>query len=228
MNYSESFTPSGLLQPGTGQIVPPAQGTGKEIGIKTAWFGGEVAEHDLGIPRRPGEHRDAGLFHPGPDRQHCFLSSRRQGPNSEGGEAEIVWTPSSSLQLSANYTYMPTAEYLRVSRRASAGGAAISLHTQGAVESDAALCVRRTACLSGAYVGGWIHGQSVHQEVCSAATGSTASVFRAWCKPTLFFGYTFFEKLDARVNVKNIGNRGGYVMNNALSAQLHRDRSTLR
>jgi len=36
-NYSKSFTPSGLVQPGTTQVVPPAKGTGREFGVNLTY-----------------------------------------------------------------------------------------------------------------------------------------------------------------------------------------------
>lgn len=212
MNYSESFTPSGLLQPGTGQIVPPAQGTGKEIGIKTAWFDGEVAStisvfrDDLDNIATP-DYSTQG-------QTGSIVSYHLGGKGrTEGGEAEIVWTPSSSLQLSANYTYMPTAEYLAYPGVPQQVGLRF-----GSTPKEQWNLTGRYAFadgfLSGAYVGGWIHGQSSTKGVLGGDWQYSIRI-PSLVQADLFAGYTFFDKLEARVNVKNVGNRGGYVMNNA-------------
>jgi iron complex outermembrane recepter protein len=210
VNYSESFTPSGLLQPGTTQVVPPAEGVGREIGIKTAWFGGEVQStislfrDDLENIATP-DYSNQG--------QNGAIASYHLGGmgRSEGGEAEIIWTPSPALQVSANYTYMPTAKYLRYPGVPQQEG----LRFPSTPEQQWNLSARyefEDGMLSGLYMGGWVHGQS---ETRGTLNGDWKYGVRVpdLVQADAFFGYKF-KQLDTRLNVKNIGDRGGYVMNN--------------
>lgn len=210
VNYSESFTPSGLLQPGTTQVVPPAEGVGREIGIKTAWFGGEVQStislfrddlENIATPDYSNQGQDGTIVS-----YHLGGMGR-----SEGGEAEVIWTPSSALQVSANYTYMPTAKYLRYPGVPQQEG----LRFPSTPKQQWNLSARyqfEEGVLSGLYMGGWVHGQS---ETRGTLGGDWKYGVRVpdLVQADAFFGYKF-KQLDTRLNLKNIGDRGGYVMNN--------------
>lgn len=212
VNYSESFTPSGLLQPGTDDVVPPAQGVGKEIGIKTAWFGGKIAstisvfQDDLENIATP-DYSDQG--------QNGSIVTYHLGGKgrTEGAEAEIVWTPSASLQVSANYTYLPTAKYIDYPGVPQQ----IGLRFPSTPKEQWNLSGRyqfEEGALSGLYLGAWIHGQSETRGVMAGDWQYDIHI-PSLVQADAFLGYTFFGKLDARVNIKNVTSRDGYVMNNA-------------
>lgn len=209
-NYSESFTPSGLLQPGTTQVVPPKEGVGREIGIKTAWFGGEVQstiswfQDDLENIATP-DYSTQG-------QQGAIVSYHLGGKGrSEGAEAEVIWTPSAALQVSANYTYMPTAKYLAYPGVPQLEGTRFP-STPKQQWNLIANYQLEGGPLDGLYLGGWVHGQS-------ETRGSLGGDWKYGIEiPDLvqvdaFLGYKF-KQLDTKLNIKNIGDRGGYVMNN--------------
>lgn len=214
VNYSESFTPSGLVQPGTTEVVPPAEGTGREIGVKTAWFGGEVQStisvfrDDLDNIATP-DYSNQG--------QNGAIVSYHLGGKgrSEGAEAEVIWTPSSALQLSANYTYLPTAKFLAYPGVPQQEGLRFPSTPKEQWNLSARYAFEQ-GVLSGLYLGTWIHGQT-------ETRGTLGSDWKYdvhipdLVQADVFLGYSY-KKLDARINVKNIGDRGGYVMNNVFLA----------
>lgn len=206
VNYSESFTPSGLVQPGTDQVVPPAQGVGKEIGVKTAWFGGAVTStvsvfrDELDNIATPDySNQGAG----GLVEYHLGGKGR-----VEGAEAEVIWTPSEAVQLSANYTYLPTAKYLAYPGVPAQVGLRFPSTPKHAWNLNA-----RYDFASGAYLGGWIHGQSETRGVIAADWHYDIRI-PDLVQVDAFLGYTY-KKLDARLNIKNVTDRDSYVMNNA-------------
>lgn len=214
VNYSESFTPSGLVQPGTTQVVPPAEGTGREVGIKTAWFGGAVQStisvfrddlDNIATPDYSTQGQTGAIV-----AYHLGGKGR-----SEGAEAEIIWTPSTALQVSANYTYLPTAKYLAYPGVPQQEG----LRFPSTPENQWNLSARyefESGLLSGLYLGAWIHGQSWTR-------GTLGSDWKYDVRiPDLIeanavCGYAY-KNVEAQLNIKNIGDRGGYVMNNVLLA----------
>lgn len=214
VNYSESFTPSGLLQPGTTQVVPPQEGVGKEIGIKTAWFGGEV-QSTISLFRDDLENI-ATPDYSTQGQQGAIVSYHLGGMGrSEGGEAEVIWTPNAALQVSANYTYMPTAEYLRYP----GVPAQVGLRFGSTPEQAWNLSARyelQGGPLTGLYMGGWVHGQSETRGTLGG-DWKYAIEIPDLVQADVFLGYTF-KRLESRLNIKNIGDRGGYVMNNIFQA----------
>lgn len=213
-NYSESFTPVGLVDPNTTQIVPPSKGTGKELGIKTAWFGGKLTG-TLSVFR--DELRDI----PTPDYSQqgqigVPLYHLGGVGRVQGGEAEAVWTPDRSFQIAANYTYLPTAKYVEYPNVPQQVG----LRFPSTPRHAANLSVRygfTHGPLEGGYLGGWLHTQSATRGVL-AGDWQYGIRIPAQTDLDLFFGYAF-KRLDVRVNVKNALNRDGYVPNNAFLPQ---------
>ena len=213
-NYSESFTPVGLIDPNTTQIVPPSKGTGKELGIKTAWFGGKLTS-TLSVFR--DELRDI----PTPD----YSQQGQLGVplyhlggvgRVEGVEAEAVWTPNKSFQIAANYTFLPTAKYVEYPNVPQQVG----LRFPSTPRHAANLSVRygfTSGPLDGGYLGGWLHTQSETRGVL-AGDWQYGVRIPPQTDLDLFLGYVF-KKLDVRLNVKNALNRDGYVPNNAFLPQ---------
>lgn len=213
-NYSESFTPSGLVQPGTTQVVPPQKGVGKEIGIKTAWFGGKLASTfsyfndrltNIATPDY-SQQGNGGLaiYHLG------------GAGRSEGGEAEVVWTPNNSFQISANYTYLPVARYTSYPNVPQQQG----LRFPSTPRHTFNLTTRYTFTqgpLAGAYLGGWLHTQSSTRGVL-AADWQYNVVIPTQTDVEAFVGKSFGQ-LELRLNVKNLLNRQGYLPNNAFQPQ---------
>ncbi len=210
MNYSESFTPSGLVQPGSDEVVPPAQGVGKEIGIKTAWFDGAVTStvsvfrDELDNIATPDySNQGAG----GLVEYHLGGKGR-----VEGAEAEIIWTASDALQIAANYTYLPTAKYLAYPGVPAQVGLRFPSTPKQAWNLNARYEFA-DGLLSGAYLGGWIHGQTETRGVIAADWHYNIEI-PDLVQVEAFCGYTY-KKLDARLNIKNLTGRGGHMMNNA-------------
>lgn len=213
-NYSESFTPSGLVEPTTGQVVPPQKGKGREAGVKTAWFGGRVAStisyfhdelNDIATPdySQQGE-TGMPIYH---------LGGKGK---SEGVEADISWTPSTALQLSANYTYLPTAKYTDYPNVPQQIGLRFPSTPKHAFNFTARYQVP-DGKLAGAYVGGWLHTQSSTRGVMAVDWQYDVQI-PSQTDLSAFIGYAA-HPIDIRLNVQNVTNRGGYLPNNAFQPQ---------
>jgi outer membrane receptor for ferric coprogen and ferric-rhodotorulic acid len=214
VNYSESFTPSGLVQPGTTQVVPPAEGTGREIGLKTAWFGGAVQStisvfrddlDNIATPDYSTQGQTGAIV-----AYHLGGKGR-----SEGAEAEIIWTPSKALQVSANYTYLPTAKYLAYPGVPQQEG----LRFPSTPKEQWNLSARyefESGLLSGFYLGAWIHGQSWTRGTLGSDWKYDVRI-PYLVQADAVCGYAY-KDLEVQLNIKNIGDREGYVMSNVLLA----------
>ncbi|PIB91594.1 TonB-dependent siderophore receptor [Caulobacter sp. FWC2] len=210
LNYSKSFTPSGLVEPNTGDVVPPARGIGKEIGVKTSWFGGRLAStvsyfqdelHDIATPDYSQQGQTGmAVFHLG------------GAGRVEGVEGDIVWTPSSALQISANYTYLPTAKYTSYPNVPQQEGLRFPSTPKRAFNLSARYALPEGA-LKGTYVGGWLHTQSSTRGVLNSDWQYNV-VIPTQTDVDAFLGYQF-GNCDLRLNVKNLLNRDGYVAGNA-------------
>lgn len=209
-NYSKSFTPSGLVEPNTGNVVPPARGTGREVGIKTAWFGGRLAStvsyfrdelNDIATPDY-SQQGQAGMavFHLGG-------TGRVQG-----AEADVVWTPNRALQISANYTYLPTAKYISYPNVPQQQGLRFPSTPRNAFNLSARYTVP-DGTLKGSYVGGWLHSQSSTRGVINSDWQYNV-VIPTQTDVDVFLGHQF-GRVDLRLNVKNLLDRDGYVASNA-------------
>jgi outer membrane receptor protein involved in Fe transport len=215
-NYSESFTPSGLVQPGTTQAVPPRRGSGREFGVKTAWLNGgitstlSVFRDDLSNIATP-DYSQQGVG------GSVFAQYNLGGMGrAQGFEAEITWTPLSNLQLSTNYTYLPTAKYLRYP------GVPQEVNTRfGSTPLNQANLTGKYSLQEGVlrrlYFGGWIHSQSATSGVLGGDWHYDVRI-PSLTQVTAFVGYDI-GKLDARLNIDNLTGRNGYLMNNAFQPQ---------
>ena len=213
-NYSKSFTPSGLVEPTTGQVVPPQRGTGKEVGIKTAWFGGKVNStisyfvDELTNIATP-DYSQQGTT--GMAIYHLGGAGR-----SEGMEADVVWTPNTAIQVSANYTYLPVARYTSYPNVPQQEGLRFPSTPRHAFNLTARYMVTQGG-LKGAYLGGWLHTQSSTRGVI-ASDWQYGIVIPPQTDLDMFVGKTF-GKFDLKLNVKNMLNRKGYLPNNAFQPQ---------
>ena len=216
-NYSRSFTPSGLVEPNTGQVVPPQKGVGKEVGVKTAWFGGELAStiswfrdelSDIATPDY-SQQGETGLavYHLG---GKGYV---------EGVEADVVWTPDHALQISTNYTYLPSAKYTDYPNVPQQVGLRFPSTPKHSFNLTARYALSKGP-LAGAYLGGWLHWQSETRGVLAADWQYDVHI-PGQTDVNVFAGYVF-KHFDLKVNVKNLMNRGGYVMNNAFQPQAPR------
>lgn len=214
-NYSKSFTPSGIVQPGTSTVVPPAKGTGNEFGVKTAWLNGAVTStisffrDDLTNIATPDYSQQG---------QGGNLVSYNLGGvgRAQGMEAEITWLPVKELLLSANFTNLPVAEYLQYPGVPQE----IGLRFGGTPKRQANLTAKYsfdTGLLSGLYLGTWIHTQTSTIGVIGGDWHYGVGL-PALTQVTAFAGYKYRE-FDVRLNVDNLTDRGGYVMNNAFQPQ---------
>ena len=214
-NYSKSFTPSGLVQPGTTQVVPPAKGTGREFGVKTAWLDGAVTSTlsffrddlaNIATPDYSGQGQGGDLV-----KYNLGGVGRAQGM-----EAEVTWTPTKTLQLSFNFTDLAVAKFLEYPGVPQQVG----LRFPSAPRQQANLTAKYTfdeGTLSGLYLGGWIHGQT-------STRGTLGSDWHygvelpGLAQVSAFAGYKI-GRFDMRFNIDNLTDRGGYVMNNAFQPQ---------
>lgn len=214
-NYSRSFTPSGLVQQDTGQVVPPQKGVGREVGVKTAWFGGKLASTiswfrddltDIATPDYSKQGQNGALV--------TYLLGGKG--RTEGIETDIAWTPSKALQISANYTYLPVAKYTDYPNVPQQQGLRFPSTPRHAFNLTARYVLTQ-GVLSGGYLGGWLHSQS-------GTRGVIASDWHYGIEiPTqtdvdVFLGYAF-KHFDLRLNVKNLLNRDGFLPNNAFQPQ---------
>jgi outer membrane receptor protein involved in Fe transport len=214
-NYSKSFTPSGLVQPGTDQLVPPAKGTGKEVGVKTAWLNGAVTStvsffrDDLSNIATPdysqqGQGNTLVLFNLG------------GVGRAQGMEAEVTWLPTSNLQLSANFTELAVAKYLEYPGVPQQVG----LRFPSAPRQAANVTAKYTfdeGTLSGLYIGGWVHAQTSTRGVLAGDWHYDVHL-PGLAQVSMFAGYKW-NNFDFRLNIDNLTDRGGYVMNNAFQPQ---------
>lgn len=210
-NYSKSFTPSGLVQPGTTQVVPPAQGVGREIGVKTGWFDGKLTS-------TVSLFRDDLTNIATPDYSHQGQNGDLVRYNlggvgrAQGLEAEVVWTPTKNLQVSANYTNLPMAKYTAFPGVPQQ----IGLRFPSTPKRAANLSAKYTfdeGSLAGLYVGGWLHEQSETRGVMAADWHYDVHIPEL-LQLEAFAGYKY-KNFDIVFNIRNLTNRGGYVMNNA-------------
>jgi len=215
VNYSKSFTPSGLVQPGTTEVVPPAKGTGKELGVKTAWLDGEVTStislfrDDLQNIATP-DYSEQG--------QGSTLVKYNLGGvgRAQGIEAELTWVPTSNMQFSFNFTNLAVAKYTSYPGVPQQVG----LRFPSAPSQQANLTAKYSiddGSLSGLYFGGWIHAQTK-----TRGTLGSDWHYGTWLPGLVqvsgFVGYKI-GKLDLRFNIDNLTDRGGYVMNNVMQPQ---------
>lgn len=209
-NYSKSFTPSGLVEPNTGEVVPPARGVGKEIGLKTAWFGGRLAST---VSYFRDELRDIATPDYSQQGQSGMAVFHLGGTGRvEGAEGDIVWTPNRSLQISANYTYLPTAKYTSYPNVPQQQGLRFPSTPKHAFNLSARY-TQAEGALKGVYVGGWLHNQSSTRGVLNSDWQYNV-VIPTQTDLDAFLGYEF-DRFDIRLNVKNLLNRDGYVASNA-------------
>jgi len=214
-NYSKSFTPSGFVQPGTDQVVPPAKGTGKEFGVKTAWLNGAVTStisffrDDLTNIATPDySHQGQG--------DTLVLYNLGGVGRAQGMEAEVTWLPTSNLQLSANFTDLAVAKYLDYPGVPQQ----IGLRFPSAPRQAANVTAKYTfteGALQGLYVGGWIHGQTSTRGVLAADWHYDVRL-PGLAQVSAFAGYRW-NQFDFRLNIDNLTDRGGYIMNNAFQPQ---------
>jgi iron complex outermembrane receptor protein len=214
-NYSKSFTPQGILQPGTNKLVPPQKGTGKEFGIKTAWLDGAVTS-TISFFRDDLENIAT------PDYSHQGQGGTLVEYNlggvgrSQGMEADITWLPMKQLLLSANYTNLPVAKYLEYPGVPAEQGRRFGStpKQQGNLTAKYSF---DSGALAGLYLGTWIHAQ----------TGTNGVLGGDWhyavdlpglVQVSGFAGYKLRD-LDFRFNVDNLTDRDGYQMNNAFQPQ---------
>jgi len=214
-NYSKSFTPSGLVQPGTTEVVPPAKGTGKEFGVKTAWLNGQVTStisffrDDLQNIATPDYSQQG--------QTNTLVKYNLGGVGrAQGMEAELTWAPSHNLQLSANFTNLAMAKYTDYPGVPQQVG----LRFPSAPKQQANLTAKYSfdeGALSGFYLGGWIHAQTK-----TRGTLGSDWHYGIWIPGLVdvsgFAGYKV-GKLDLRLNVENLLSRDGYVMNNVFQPQ---------
>lgn len=215
-NYSKSFTPSGLIQPGADQLVPPAKGTGKEVGLKTAWLNGAVTStvsffrDDLSNIATPDYSQQ------GSDSGSLVKYNLGGVGRSQGMEAEVTWLPLRNLQLSANYTALPIAKYLQYPGVPQEVG----LRFPSAPVQQGNVTAKYTfdeGALRGLYLGGWLHVQSATEGVLGGDWHYDVHL-PGLAQVSAFAGYKW-NRFDFRLNVENVTDRGGYVMNNAFQPQ---------
>jgi iron complex outermembrane receptor protein len=213
VNYSRSFTPSGLVDPTVNKAVPPSKGIGKEIGVKTAWLGGKLTST---ISVFNDELKNI----PTPDysqQQNGIVTYHLGGVGRvKGAEGEINWTVNRNLQLTANYTYLPYAKYVAYLGVPQMVGLRFGSTPRNAVNFTARYLVTDGE-LAGTYFGGWLHNQSRTQGVLGGDWQYAVHI-PSQTDVDLFLGHTF-KKLDFRLNVKNALNRKGYLPNNAFQAE---------
>lgn len=214
-NYSKSFTPSGIVQPGSDQLVPPAKGTGKEVGVKTAWLDGAVTSTisffrddltNIATPDYSHQGQGGGLV----------LFNLGGVGRSQGMEAEITWLPSPNLQLSANFTDLAVAKYLAYPGVPQQIGLRFPAAPRQAANVTAKYTFKEGP-LDGLYLGGWVHAQTSTRGVTAADWHYNVRI-PGLAQVTAFAGYRW-NNLDFRFNMDNLTDREGYVMNNAFRPQ---------
>jgi len=214
-NYSKSFTPSGIVQPGTTQVVPPAKGTGTEFGLKTAWLNGAVSStisffrDDLDNIATP-DYSQQGQ---GGELVHYNLGGSGR---SQGMEAEVTWLPTKALQLSANFTNLPVAEFTQYPGVPQQQG----LRFPSTPKRQANFTAKYSfdsGMLSGWYLGTWIHNQTETRGTLGSDWHYGVHV-PGLTQVSAFTGYKIGD-FDLRLNVDNLTDRSGYVMNNEFQPQ---------
>ncbi|MBS0420108.1 MAG: TonB-dependent receptor plug domain-containing protein [Proteobacteria bacterium] len=212
-NYSKSFTPNGFVQPGTEQALPPQKGTGKEIGVKTAWLNGAVTStvsffrDDLSnIATADYSHADGSI-----------ISYNLGGVGrAQGWEAEVTWLPTANLQLSANFTDLPVAKYLDFPGTPQEIGRRFGSTPRQAGNLTAKYTFAG-GLLDGVYLGGWIHAQSETRGVLGGDWHYDVRI-PGLTQASAFVGYATGH-FDVHANIDNLTNRSGFVMNNAFLPQ---------
>lgn len=214
-NYSRSFTPSGILQPGTNKLVPPQKGTGIEFGVKTAWLDGRVTStvsffrDDLDNIATPD------YSHQGQGGTLVDYNLGGKG-RSQGMEADITWLPIPKLLLSANYTYLPIAKYIEYPGVPAEQGRRFGStpKQQGNLTAKYSF---EEGMLSGFYLGTWIHAQTDTNGILGGDWHYDVHL-PGLVQASAFAGYKLSD-LDFRFNVDNVTDREGYQMNNAFQPQ---------
>jgi len=215
INYSRSFTPSGLTD-GFGNVVPPETGTGYEAGIKTDWFDSQVATtlsvfrddlSNLAIPNYEAQAKNGGI-------PVYELGGQER---AQGVEAEFTWTPTSHFQVTGNFDWLPTATFVSFPQVPQQQGLRFPSTPELAGNLNAKYSFSQGR-LNGFYVGGGFHAQSQTRGV--LATDWTYDVhIPALLQADGFAGYIATlendHKLDVRLNVKNLTDRGGFVIDNS-------------
>lgn len=204
VNYSRSFEPSGLVD-AAGQVVPPANGTGKEAGFKfyspdntisatISYFIEDRYDIAQGDPVRGAGYYNLGGV---------------QGV--KGGEIDTIWTPSSHFQVSANYTYLPTAKTIALASNPNEVGVRfpiVPVH-RGNINAKYTFTSGR---LKNFYFGG---GMVAQTKIRANANGTW--IFNIWAPAAVefdaFCGYSmpiFGREVKMSLNVQNVFNRRGY------------------
>ena len=214
-NYSKSFTPSGIIQPGTTELVPPQKGTGKEFGVKTAWLNGAVTS-------TVSVFRDDLSNIATPDYSHMGENGGLVEYNlggvgrAQGFEAEVTWLPNENWQLSANFTDLPVAKYLEYPGVPQQ----ICMRFVSAPRQAANLTAKYTfkeGPLQGFSLGGWLHAQTSTSGVLGGDWHYDVHL-PGLAQVSAFAAYKW-NRLDFRFNIDNLTDRRGYVMNNAFQPQ---------
>ncbi len=218
LNYSKSFTPSGLTEPGSTQVVPPAKGTGKEFGFKTEWLDGKLTStvsffrDDLANIATPD------YSHQGMNGELVLYNLGGIG-RTQGSEAEVNWTPSKSLQLSVNFTDLAVAKYLAYPGVPQEIGLRFPSTPRQAGNLTGKYTIQEGP-LGGLYFGGWLHAQTSTRGVLASDWHYDVRI-PGLMQVSAFVGYAIGQ-FDFRLNVDNLTNRAGYVMNNAFQPQTPR------
>jgi len=214
-NYSRAFTPSWIVQPGTNELVPPRKGEGTEFGVKTSWLDGRLTStisffrDDLSNIATPD------YSHQGQGGSLVLYNLGGVG-RAQGMEAEVTWTPTTNLQLSANFTNLPVAKYTEYPGVPQEMG----LRFPATPRQQANFTGKYTideGTLAGLYFGGWIHLQSSTRGVLAGDWHYDVRI-PGLAQITAFAGYRW-KNVDFRFNIDNLTDRGGYVMNNAFRPQ---------
>lgn len=214
-NYSKSFTPQGILQPGTNKLVPPQKGTGTEFGVKTAWLDGRVTS-TVSFFRDDLENIAT------PDYSHQGQGGTLVDYNlggkgrSQGMEADLTWLPIKQLLLSANYTYLPIAKYIDYPGVPAEQGRRFGSTPKHAGNLTAKYSFD-AGVLSGLYLGTWIHAQTKTEGILGGDWHYDVRL-PGLMQVSAFAGYKLSD-FDFRFNVDNLTNRDGYQMNNAFQPQ---------
>jgi iron complex outermembrane receptor protein len=215
-NYSKSFTPNDLTQPGSDQILPPQRGVGKEIGVKTAWLDGAVTS-TVSFFRDDLSGIATANYSPG-NGQIVAYNLGGVG-RAQGMEADVTWLVTKSLQLSANFTDLPVAKYLAYPGTPQEIGLRFGATPRQAANVTAKYTFSEGP-LNGVYLGGWLHGQTSTNGILGGDWHYDVHI-PGLAQGTGFVGYATGH-FDVRFDIDNVTNRSGYVMNNAFQPQAPR------
>ncbi|MFT3789958.1 MAG: TonB-dependent receptor plug domain-containing protein [Rudaea sp.] len=214
-NYSKSFTPSGIIEPGTNELVPPQKGTGKEFGVKTAWLNGAVTStfsvfrddlSNIATPDYSHMGENGGLV------EYNLGGVGR----AQGFEGEVTWLPSENWQLSANFTDLAVAKYLAYPGVPQQTGLRFPSAPRQAANLTAKYMFKQGP-LQGLSLGGWLHAQTSTRGVLAADWHYDVHI-PGLAQVSAFAGYEW-NHLNFLFNIDNLTDRRGYVMNNAFQPQ---------